>query len=53
MPKRFHNRRAFTDISYTVGFLIFSIIVITAIIGLSLVKRRWRVTYGFAAGGRI
>jgi NNP family nitrate/nitrite transporter-like MFS transporter len=38
---------------YTVGFLIFSAIVIIAIIGLSFVKKRWRATWGFSAGGRI
>ena len=39
--------------SYTEGFLIFGAIVIVAIIGLSLVKHRWRNTSDFKAGGII
>jgi len=39
--------------SYTEGFLIFGGIVIIAIIGLTVVKKRWRVEEGFANGGRI
>ena len=38
---------------YAVGFLIFAGVVIIAIVGLSLVKTRWRTTWGVAAGGRI
>ena len=38
---------------YTEGFLIFGAVVLVAIIGLSLVKTRWRTTWGVAAGGRI
>jgi len=38
---------------YTEGFLIFAAVVLIAIIGLSLVKTRWRTTWGVAAGGRI
>ena len=38
---------------YTAGFLIFGAIVIIAIIGLSLVKSRWRASWGFASGGKI
>ena len=38
---------------YTEGFLIFAAVVIVAIIGLSMVKTRWRTTWGVAAGGRI
>ncbi len=39
--------------SYTEGFLIFGGIVIIAIIGLSIVKRRWRECNNFSAGGKI
>ncbi len=38
---------------YTIGFLIFSSVVVIAMIGLSLVKTRWRTTWGLIAGGRI
>ena len=38
---------------YTEGFLIFGAIVIIAIIGLSIVKKRWREEEGFASGGKI
>jgi len=38
---------------YTEGFVIFAIIVFVAIIGISLVKTRWRTTWGLQAGGRI
>ncbi|MBL0708186.1 MAG: NarK/NasA family nitrate transporter [Sulfurimonas sp.] len=38
---------------YTAGFLIFAGVVVIAIMGLSLVKKRWRTTWGVAAGGRI
>ncbi len=39
--------------SYDVGFYIFAGIVIVAIIGISLVKTRWRTTWGVHAGGKI
>ena len=38
---------------YTVGFLIFAAVVLVAIIGLSMVKTRWRTTWGVQAGGMI
>ncbi|MEA2091444.1 MAG: MFS transporter [Campylobacterota bacterium] len=38
---------------YSAGFLIFGAIVIVAIIGLSIVKSRWREACGFKAGGKI
>jgi len=38
---------------YSVGFMIFAGVVLVAIMGISLVKTRWRTTWGIAAGGRI
>jgi NNP family nitrate/nitrite transporter-like MFS transporter len=38
---------------YTAGFLIFAGFVMLAISGISLVKTRWRTTWGATAGGRI
>jgi len=38
---------------YTVGFLIFAAVVLVAITGLSMVKTRWRTTWGVQAGGMI
>ncbi len=38
---------------YTAGFLIFAAVVLVAIAGISLVKTRWRTTWGVTAGGRI
>ncbi|NQY92904.1 MAG: NarK/NasA family nitrate transporter [Campylobacteraceae bacterium] len=38
---------------YTTGFLIFALVIVIALIGLSLVKTRWRTTWGLVAGGRI
>ncbi len=38
---------------YTVGFLIFATVVLVALAGLSMVKTRWRTTWGVQAGGRI
>ncbi|MEA3497462.1 MAG: MFS transporter [Campylobacterota bacterium] len=38
---------------YTAGFLIFAAVVIIALAGLSIVKTRWRTTWGVQAGGRI
>jgi len=38
---------------YSAGFMIFAGVVIIAIIGISMVKTRWRTTWGVQAGGRI
>ncbi len=38
---------------YSVGFMIFAAIVAVAIIGISMVKTRWRTTWGLQAGGKI
>ena len=38
---------------YSVGFMIFAGIVIVAVVGISLVKTRWRTTWGLQAGGKI
>ncbi len=38
---------------YMAGFLIFATVVLVAIAGISLVKTRWRTTWGVNAGGRI
>jgi len=38
---------------YVAGFLIFALVVFIAIMGISLVKTRWRTTWGVHAGGRI
>jgi NNP family nitrate/nitrite transporter-like MFS transporter len=38
---------------YSAGFMIFAGVVLIAIMGISLVKTRWRTTWGVAAGGRI
>ena len=38
---------------YTVGFLIFAGVTVIAIIGLGLVKTRWRTTWGLKSGGMI
>jgi len=38
---------------YSAGFMIFTAVVIVAISGISLVKTRWRTTWGVQAGGRI
>ena len=38
---------------YMVGFLIFAGVAILAIIGLGMVKTRWRTTWGVQSGGRI
>ncbi len=38
---------------YSVGFMIFAGIVFVAISGISLVKTRWRTTWGLQAGGKI
>jgi len=39
--------------SYSAGFIIFAGVVLIGIIGISLVKTRWRTTWGASAGGRI
>ncbi len=38
---------------YAAGFFLFAGVVAIAIIGISLVKTRWRTTWGLTAGGRI
>ncbi len=38
---------------YAAGFFIFAGVVLVAIIGISLVKTRWRTTWGVTAGGKI
>ncbi len=38
---------------YSAGFMIFAAVVLVALMGISLVKTRWRTTWGVAAGGRI
>lgn len=38
---------------YATGFMIFSGVVLIAIIGISLVKTRWRTTWGVQSGGII
>ncbi len=39
--------------TYSAGFMIFAAIVILALVGISMVKTRWRTTCGVASGGRI
>ncbi len=39
--------------NYSVGFIIFGTIVLIALVGISMVKTRWRTTWGLQAGGRI
>ena len=38
---------------YSIGFLIFAGVILIALAGLSMVKTRWRTTWGVQAGGRI
>lgn len=38
---------------YATGFMIFAAVVLVAIAGVSLVKTRWRTTWGVSAGGMI
>ncbi|QSZ42310.1 MFS transporter [Sulfurimonas aquatica] len=38
---------------YSAGFMIFAGVVLIALMGISLVKTRWRTTWGVQAGGRI
>ena len=39
--------------SYAIGFLIFAALCVLAIVGLTLVKTRWRTTWGSVAAARI
>jgi len=39
--------------SYSIGFMMFATVVLVALIGISMVKTRWRTTWGVSAGGRI
>lgn len=39
--------------NYSAGFFIFASVVLVALIGLSLVKTRWRTTWGVHSGGKI
>jgi NNP family nitrate/nitrite transporter-like MFS transporter len=38
---------------YSTGFMIFATVVLVAIAGISLVKTRWRTTWGLKSGGMI
>jgi len=38
---------------YAAGFMIFAMVILAALAGISLVKTRWRTTWGVQAGGRI
>ena len=38
---------------YSAGFMIFAVVVVVALIGLSMVKTRWRTTWGVNSGGMI
>ena len=38
---------------YSTGFMIFALVVLVAIAGISLVKTRWRTTWGVKSGGMI
>ncbi|RUM44793.1 MAG: MFS transporter [Hydrogenimonas sp.] len=38
---------------YAAGFFLFAGVVFMAIVGISLVKTRWRTTWGMTAGGKI
>jgi MFS transporter, NNP family, nitrate/nitrite transporter len=38
---------------YSAGFMIFAAVVLLALGGISIVKTRWRTTWGVSAGGRI
>lgn len=38
---------------YSAGFMIFAVVVLVALSGISLVKTRWRTTWGVQADGRI
>ncbi|HIC10204.1 MAG TPA: NarK/NasA family nitrate transporter [Campylobacterales bacterium] len=39
--------------SYSIGFISFAGVVLIAIFGISMVKTRWRTTWGVQAGGKI
>ena len=39
--------------AYSAGFISFGVIVLIAIAGISMVKTRWRTTWGVTAGGKI
>jgi len=39
--------------SYAAGFFLFAGVVLLALLGLGVVKTRWRTTWGVTAGGRI
>ena len=39
--------------SYLMGLLVFASLCLLALVGLSLVKRRWRTTWGALAQARI
>ena len=38
---------------YAAGFMIFAAVVVVALVGLSMVKTRWRTTWGVNSGGMI
>ncbi|PHS37469.1 MAG: MFS transporter [Sulfurovum sp.] len=38
---------------YSTGFMIFAVVVLVAIAGISVVKTRWRTTWGINSGGMI
>lgn len=38
---------------YAAGFIIFAVITMVAISGISLVKTRWRTTWGAVSGAKI
>ena len=38
---------------YSTGFMIFAVVVLVAIVGISFVKTRWRTTWGVKSGGMI
>ncbi|SFZ98523.1 Nitrate/nitrite transporter [hydrothermal vent metagenome] len=38
---------------YSVGFMIFAAVIVVALLGLSMVKTRWRTTWGVKSGGMI
>jgi len=39
--------------SYAIGFMVFAGVVLVAIAGISVVKTRWRTTWGVQSGGKI
>jgi len=38
---------------YATGFMIFAVVVLVALVGISMVKTRWRTTWGVKSGGMI